>query len=92
MIGSFTHRGLKRFFEHDDSRRLPQEMVDRIRLILARLATAKTIEDIDIHSYKLHQLKGARKGVWSVTVRGNWRMTFRFEDKQALDVSLEDYH
>ena len=47
---------------------------------------------MDVHEYKLHELKGDRKGVWSVTVRANWRITFRFEDGYALDVNLEDYH
>ncbi len=92
MIGRFKHRGLKRYFEENDARKLPVDLVRRIRAILARLAAAERIEDIDIHEYKLHELKGDRKGVWSVTVRGNWRITFRFEDGYALDVNLEDYH
>lgn len=92
MIGSFKHRGLKRLFEKDDSRRLPPELVPRIRSILARLMVARTIEDIDVQTYHLHDLKGNRKGVWSVTVRANWRLTFRFEEGYALDVNLEDYH
>ncbi len=47
---------------------------------------------MDIHSYRLHALKGGRKGEWSVTVRANWRITFRFENGYALYVDLEDYH
>ena len=92
MIGSFQHRGLKRLYEQDDTRRLPPEMVDRIRSILARLMAARTIEDMEVQTYHLHALKGDRKGVWSVTVRGNWRITFRFEEGYALDVNFEDYH
>jgi len=92
MIGSFKHRGLKRFFEEDDPRKLPLDMVDRIRAILARLHQAEAIEDMNVHSYQLHPLKGSRKGEWGVTVRANWRMTFRFEEGYALDVNLEDYH
>lgn len=67
-------------------------MVDRIRAILARLHQAELINDMDIHSYRLHSLAGNRQGTWSVTVRANWRITFRFEDGDALDVNLEDYH
>lgn len=67
-------------------------MVDRIRAILARLHQAETIEYLNVHSYKLHPLKGNRKGEWGVTVRANWRITFRFEERYALDVNLEDYH
>ena len=61
MIQSFKHRGLKRFFEDDDSRRLPRDMLDRISLILARLNRAKTIDVMDVHSYHLHELKGDRR-------------------------------
>lgn len=67
-------------------------MVDRIRAILARLHQAEAIEDMNVHSYKLHPLQGSRKGGWSVTVKANWRITFRFEEGHALDVDLEDYH
>jgi len=92
MIGRFKHRGLKRYFEENDSRKLPADLIRRIRAILARLAAAERIEDMDIHEYKLHELKGDRKGVCSVTVRANWWITFRFEDGYALEVNLEDYH
>jgi len=92
MIASFRHRGLKRLYEQEDSRRLPHDMVDRIRAILVRLAIANTIEDMDVHEYRIHELKGDRKGTWSVVVRANWRITFRFEDGYAFDVNFEDYH
>ena len=92
MIVSFRHRGLKRFFEEGDPRKLSSDMVDRIRDILARLHQAEVIEDMNVHSYNLHTLKGNRKGEWGVTVRANWRITFRFEDGYALEVNLEDYH
>ncbi|MCH8157192.1 MAG: type II toxin-antitoxin system RelE/ParE family toxin [Nitrospinae bacterium] len=89
---SFRHRGLKRFLENDDPRRLPHDMLDRLRLILARLNTARNLEAMNVHSYHLHELKGNRKGIWSVTVRTNWRITFRFEGENAFDVNFEDYH
>jgi len=92
MIVNIKHRGLKGFFEEDDPRKLPADMVDRIRAILARLHQAEVIEDMNLHSYRLHPLKGSRKGEWAVTVRANWRITFRFEEGHALDVNLEDYH
>jgi len=92
MIASFKHRGLKRLFEEDDPRKLPPDMVDRIRAILARLHQAEAIEDMNVHSYRLHPLKGSRKGEWGVTVRANWRMTFRYEDGDVLDVNVEDDH
>ena len=92
MIASFRHRGLKRFFEEDDPRKLPPGLIDRIKAILARLHQAEAIEDMNVHSYRLHPLKGNRKGEWGVTVRANWRITFRFEEGYALDVNFEDYH
>jgi proteic killer suppression protein len=92
MVKSFKHRGLKKFFTDGNPQRLPRDMLERIGLILARLNTAKTIEAMDIHSYNLHELKGNRKGTWSVTVRANWRITFQFENGDALDVDFEDYH
>ena len=67
-------------------------MVDRITAILARLHQAEVIEDMNVHSYRLHPLQGSRKGEWGVTVRANWRITFRFEEGDALDVNFEDYH
>ena len=92
MIVSFRHRGLKRFFEEDDPRKLPPDMVDRIRAILARLNQAEVMEDMNVHSYKLHPLQGSRRGEWGVTVRSNWRITFRLEEGDALEVNFEDYH
>jgi proteic killer suppression protein len=92
VIGSFRHRGLKRLYEDDDSRKPFAEHVNRISLILAALDAAKTAQDLDMHTFHLHQLKGERKGMWAVTVRANWRMIFRFEKGQALDIDLVDYH
>ena len=92
MIRNFRHRGLKRLFEKDDSARLPPEDVDRIRRILARLNEAVDVQNMDLPGFHLHPLKGNYKGFWSVTVRGNWRVIFRFGEGQALDVDYIDYH
>ena len=92
VIESFKHRGLKRCVEQDDSRRLPRDMVERIKYILTQLHAAEDIGDMDLHSFNLHELKGNRKGTWSVIVRANWRITFRFTKGHALDVDFEDYH
>lgn len=83
---------MKRFFEKEDSKGLPPDMVDRIKSILAHLHSAEKIEDMRVHSYKLHQLTGNRKGEWGVTVKANWRITFKFEKETAFDVNFEDYH
>ena len=92
MISSFKHKGLKRFFLRGDGSKLNPEHLDRIGDILSTLNAAVKIEDIDLATYNLHELKGDRKGVWSVTVRSNWRITFTFENGDANDVGYEDYH
>ena len=92
MIKSFRHRGLKRLFEHDDRSKVPAEYVGRLRIILAALDSADQVEDLDIHTFRLHVLKGDLKGFWAVTVRANWRVIFRFSRGKVSDVDLVDYH
>lgn len=76
MIESFRHKGLKRFFETGDQRGIPAQHASRIRRQLDQLDAADRVEDMNIPGWNLHQLKGARKGTWAVTVSGNWRVTF----------------
>ena len=64
----------------------------KLRDILARLDAACTVADMDIPGFRLHPLKGEFKGLWAVTVRANWRVIFRFVDRDALDVDYVDYH
>ncbi len=92
MIGSFRHRGLKRLYERGDRSRVRADMADRIENILSVLDMALTIDDIDVTGYRLHKLTGDLRGFWSVTVRANWRIIFRFSDGEATDVDLIDYH
>jgi toxin HigB-1 len=90
MIRSIRHKGLRRLFDDDERRGLPPEMVQRLRVILAALDAAERIEDLDRPSFRLHPLKGDLKGFWSVTVRANWRIVFRFENGDAYDVDYID--
>ena len=92
MIVSFKHRGLRMLFENDDRRRLSAALVDKIKRVLARLDEATEIKHMALPGFGLHPLKGDLKGFWSVTVRANWRITFRFEKSNAYDVDLVDYH
>jgi toxin HigB-1 len=92
VIASIRHKGLRRFFEDDDARGLPADMVERIRRILSFLDAADGIEDMDQPTLRLHPLKGDLKGRWAVTVRANWRIVFRFADGKATDVDFLDYH
>lgn len=92
MIRSFRHRGLKRLYERADRSRVPADMADKIEGILAALDVARGPDDMDRPSFRLHPLTGDRKGQWAVTVRANWRITFRFENGDVHDVDFVDYH
>jgi proteic killer suppression protein len=92
MIKHIRHRGLKRFYEDDDRRGLNQEHVEKISVILARLDRAAKSEDMDLPGLRLHLLRGDLAGFWSVTIRANWRIIFRFDAADVTDVDLVDYH
>lgn len=92
MIASFRHKGLKRLFEDGDRSKLPAELVDRIEEILLVLDASAGPDGMNVPSFKLHPLKGDRKGQWSVTVRANWRIVFGFTGGNASDVDFVDYH
>ena len=91
MIRSFKHKGLARFFRSGNTAGIQAAHAKRLRLILGRLHAASDARDMDLPGLRLHPLTGNR-GVWSVTVSGNWRVTFRFEDGDAEIVNYEDYH
>jgi proteic killer suppression protein len=92
MIKSFAHKGLKRLYDNGDRSKLPADMVPRIEVLLAALDEADMVADLDRPSFRVHQLKGDLKGLWSITVRANWRIVFRLEDGHAFDVDFMDYH
>jgi proteic killer suppression protein len=92
MIRDFRHRRLRRFFENDDWRGIPAKSGDRISRILDRLDAAVRPEDMNLPGYRFHPLKGNRARTYSVTVTGNFRITFAFDGEDAVRVDLEDYH
>lgn len=79
-------------YEHGDRRPIGPDLHDRVEVILAQLDVASSPEAMRLPHYRLHALKGARKGYWSVTVKANWRIIFRFEGEDVYDVELIDYH
>ena len=83
---------MKRLYERGDRSRVPAEYAEKLENILFVLDSALTIEAMDLPGFRLHPLKGELKGFWSITVRANWRVVFRFENGKALDVDLVDYH
>ena len=92
MVRSFRHRGLKRFFERGDRSLIRPDLQERVEVMLAQLDVASLPEAMRILNYRLHALKGGLKGYWSVTVKANWRIIFRFEGEDVCDVELIDYH
>jgi proteic killer suppression protein len=92
MIKHIKHRGLRRLYKDDDRRGLNAEHVEKIRTVLARLDRAARPEDMALPGLRLHSLKGDLAGYWSVTIRANWRVIFRFEDQHVWDVDFVDYH
>ncbi|MFO1507833.1 MAG: type II toxin-antitoxin system RelE/ParE family toxin [Lysobacterales bacterium] len=92
VISTFKHRGVERFFTRSDYRGIPAQFAARLQRLLDRLDSATYPQDMNLPGYKFHALKGARKGTYAVSVSGNWRLTFRFDGENAVDVQLEDYH
>jgi proteic killer suppression protein len=93
IIRSVRHRGLSRLIEDDDSRELRNDLVRRLRNILAVLIAAADMNGvIGPPGWPVHQLRGDRAGTWSISVSGNWRLTFEIREDEIWDLDLEDYH
>ena len=90
-IRSFKHGGLKRLYERDDVQQIHLPFRKRVNAILALLEQADTLSDLAAPGYRLHRLKGL-PNCWSMSVSRNWRIVFRFEDNEAWDLDLMDYH
>jgi len=92
VIKSFKHKGLRKYYETGSKAGIQAKHAGRLRLQLAALDTAQTIEDMDVPGYRLHPLKGRARNRWSIWVSGNWRLTFEFKDGSAYVLDYEDYH
>ncbi len=92
MIRSFRHKGLGRFFESGTLSGIQAKHAKRLRMQLAALDTAQSVEDMNVPGFRLHALKGSARGRWSIWVNGNWRLTFEFRDGHAYILDYEDYH
>ena len=92
-IRSVKHRGLRCFIEDDEARELRRDLVARIRRVITALVLAPNAQSIlGPPGWRIHQLTGDRAGTWSISVSGNWRVTFRVEEGEIADLDLEDYH
>jgi proteic killer suppression protein len=92
-VKSIRHRGLRRLWERDDPRGVPAHSADKLRRMLA--AINRTSEPTKLHAmpgWRLHRLTGDLRDFWSLSVTGNWRLIFRFENGDAFDLDLVDYH
>ena len=93
VIRNFVHKGLKRFYVDDISKGLAPESVEKLRAMLSFLQDMRNPDSLrGFPSWRAHQLTGDRKGFWSLQVTRNWRLTFRIEDDEIVDVDFEDYH
>ena len=92
MIERFRHKGLERFFRSGDTRGINPQHAARLRRLLTTLNTSTGPAGMNLPGYRLHRLKGERKEQWAVSVSGNWRLVFEYEDENATDIDLADYH
>lgn len=92
MIKSFRHKGLKKFFETGDITGIRPEHSNKISRLLFAIDSAPNVKALDLPGFELHPLKGNLKNHWAVSVNGNWRITFKFEDKDAYVLDYQDYH
>src|SRR4051794_39295893 len=93
VIRSVRHRGLLRLIRDDDSRELRGDLVPRVRRVLTALIAAPDIQALrGPPGWRIHQLTGNRAGIWSISVSGNWRLTFEIQQGEICDLDLEDYH
>ena len=92
---SFRHKGLRQLWEDGSAKGVQPAMADKLRKLLFALETAETLEQLRrFPGWKLHPLKGDRKGSWSLSVTGNWRLIFWYDEQTntASDIDLIDYH
>jgi proteic killer suppression protein len=92
MIKSFRHKGLRKLFETGVVSGVQVSHARRLRMQLAALDTAQSIEDMNISGFVLHPLKGEMRGRWAISVSGNWRLTFELHDGNAYIPDYEDDH
>ena len=92
MIGSFRNRNLKALYDGSTSRRVAPEHVEKLRDILSALDRSTGPEGMNLPGFRLHKLSGDMEGHYAVSVSGNWRVTFRFENGLAIEVNYLDYH
>ena len=92
MIKNFRHKGLEAFYSKGSKAGIQAKHAERLRLVLARLDAAGEPRDMNLPGLRLHRLTGHLKSYWAVDISGNWRVIFRFEKQDIIDVDYLDYH
>ena len=92
MIRGFRHRGLERLFVDGATKGVSAQYVPRLKRILLALHHSRSPEGMALPGFRLHPLKRERRVQWAVSLSGNWRVVFRFDGEDAIDVDLVDYH
>ena len=92
MIRRFRHKGLERFFRDGNTSGINSQQAAKLRRLLTQLNVSTGPAGMNVPGFRLHQLKGDRRGEWAVSVSGNWRLVFVFDGEDASDVDLVDYH
>lgn len=92
MIKSFQHKGLEQFFRNGSKAGIQPHHAGKLKLQLTNLDNAKSLGDMNVPSWKLHELTGNLNGYWSISVNGNWRLIFRFVGNDVELVDYLDYH
>lgn len=92
VIETIKHKGLRRLYEENDRSGIRADLVEKKQKVLSALEAANGLEDMVLPLFRFHPLTGDRRGTYAVTVKANWRVTFRFHEGAAYDVNLEDYH
>jgi proteic killer suppression protein len=91
-ITSFKHKGLEAFYKTGSHKGINADHTKKLALIFESIKSANDIDALNIPAFRLHQLKGDRAGVWSITIRANWRLTFMINGNDCHLLDYEDYH
>lgn len=92
MIKSFKHKGLKRYWEKNDRRGIQNQHARKLKRVLDLLNAATIVDDCNFPGARLHLLEPKKENIWSVTISGNWRVVFKFENNNVYIVDYKDYH
>jgi len=92
MIAGIKHKGIRLYYEEGNGTKLPAEQLSKIRRVLGMLEAVNSEKDIKALGSGIHMLKGEFAGYWSIHITGNYRIIFRFEDRDIYDIDYLDYH